>query len=37
LHEHGAGRNRLESNRLEIGRLNRQLAQALIDHHSAQS
>jgi hypothetical protein len=37
LHEHGAGRNRLESNRLEIGRLNRQLAKALIDHHNAHS
>jgi hypothetical protein len=34
LREQRADRNRLESNRLEIGRRNRQLAQALIAHHS---
>jgi len=35
LRERRAGRDELERNRLEIGRLNRQLSEALIAHHLA--
>jgi hypothetical protein len=35
LRERHAERDELESNRLEIGRLNRRLSEALISHHLA--